>query len=212
MPPRRPKAPTETPITPTTPTTPTNSPTAVNSALAALPATLEVNYPDVKSLLPTDWFRPSSSAVPRTDDATYAEEVKTAAEQGNSIELLKLNVENAVKLAEVAVKTTRLGKLAAEYLVGLEEIRAVGVRLRGAQAATANEERQVSIVLEKGNQLDRKLEGERLKTQIEGQKNQITQLESDYLTQLQPIKQTEWQNKLEAAKLKAQAALNASKQ
>ena len=217
MPPRKPREPA--PIVPTVPTVPTtkqprnpSQPTgSPSSALPALPESLQINYPDVQGLLPTDWFRPSSSAVPQTDDATKEEELKIAREQGNSIELLAANMDNAIALAAVAVKATKVGKLAAEYLVGLEEIRAVGVKLRGAQAATANEERQVLIVREKGNQLDQKLQGEQIKTQIEGQKNQITQLESQYWQQLQPIKQTEWQNKLQAAQSKAIAALDSTK-
>jgi hypothetical protein len=214
MPPRKPRDPA--PIVPTAPALPTTKqprqPTgSPASALSALPEQLTVNYPDIQGLLPTDWFRPSSSAVPQTDDATKEEELKIAREQGNSIELLHANMDNAIALAAVAVKATKVGKLAAEYLVGLEEIRAVGVKLRGAQAATANEERQVLIIQEKGNQLDQRLQGEQIKTQIEGQKNQITQLESQYWQQLHPIKQTEWQNKLQAAQTKAIAALDTTK-
>jgi hypothetical protein len=217
MPPRKPRTPA--PIVPTLPTVPTtrqprtpSAPTgSPSSALSALPEQLTVNYPDIQGLLPSDWFKPSSSAVPQTDDATKEEELRIAHEQGNSIELLAANMDNAIALAAVALKATRIGKLAAEYLLGLEEIRAVGVKLRGAQAATQNEERQVLIIQEKGNQLDQRLQGEQIKTQIEGQKNQITRLESDYLNQLHPIKQTEWQNKLQAAQTKAIAALDTTK-
>jgi hypothetical protein len=202
MAPRKPSTskPTTTPVAvPTTPTT-------ANNALSSLPASINVNYPDVQSLLPTDWFKPSSSKVPQTDDATTQQELKIAHEQGNSLDLLNANMDNAMKLAGVAVKATKVGKLVAEYLVGLEEIRAVGVKLRGAQAATANEEKQVSIIQERGNMLGVKLDGERIKTSIERNKNQLSQVDERGYQQLLPIKETEWKNKLALAQQKAQQA------
>jgi hypothetical protein len=200
-------------VTPSTLDTNTvgNTSAAFSQLTAVLPNELAVQYPNVAEMMPSDWFRPSSSNVPRTDNATFRAELQIAKEQNNSIKLLSANIDNAIELAGVAVKTTKVAKLVAEYLIGLEEIKAVGVRLRAAQSSTANEERKVLIIEEKGRQLDNKLIGERIKTGIEAQKNSITQLESNYYSDLHPIKQTEWQNKLEAAKSKAQQALQGSR-
>ena len=198
MAPRTPRTP-KAPLVPTgesKPTAPISSPVAT-SALASLPPALNISYPDISGLLCTDWFRPSSSKVPQTSDEEKEREAKIANEQSNSIELLSMNLDNAIGLAQVAVKATRIGRLVAEYQIGLEEIRAVGVKLRGAQMATANEEKNVLLIQEKGNQLTAKLG--------------ISQTETGYLTSLRPIKESEWQNKLQAAQIKAQEALNTAK-
>jgi hypothetical protein len=201
MPPRKPSTSTQPVAVPTVPTG-----SNATNVLSSLPAKLDVKYPDVQSLLPTDWFKPSSSKVPQTTDEEAQKELKIAHEQGNSLELLSANMDNAMKLAGVAVKATKVGKLVAEYLVGLEEIKAVGVKLRGAQAATANEEKNVAIIQERGNMLDVRLNGERIKTSIERNKNQLSQVDERGYSQLLPIKETEWKNKLAMAQQKAQQA------
>ena len=194
--PKEPKAPlVSTPISvPTIPPVASSKPTGTpTAALTTLPPALNVSIPDIPGMMPDDWFKPSSSKVPQITDAEKAVEAKIAHEQGNSIELLSLNMDNAIGLAQVAVKATKIGKLVAEYQIGLEEIRAVGVKLRGAQMATANEEKNVALIAEKSNQLTAKLG--------------ISQTETNYLNQLKPIKESEWANKLQVAQIKAQEAL-----
>jgi hypothetical protein len=212
MPPRKPRD--TAPIVPTAPTSPTATRTPARSpsnALSALPESLEVQFPDFRSQIATDWFRPSSSSVPRTTAEEFKNESEIASEQNNSLQLQSMNLDNALLTVSNAVKATKIGKAIAEYAVGLEAIRGVGVRLRNEQAVTANYEKQVLITQEKGLQLDQKLIGEQTRTQIESAKNQITQLELGYHRDLKPIKEQEWKNRLVEAQAKAALTLEGMK-
>jgi hypothetical protein len=204
MPPRKPRTPATTPTSTPTTTKP-SEPVAIQTGL---PTKINLKVPDFSSLIPADPFKPSSSVVPRTSDAEYEQELQTAKEQSNSLDLLNANMQNLGKLATAAVSASKAAKTIAEYYVSLEEIKTVGVKLRAAMALTANEEKNVTILEEKGNQLSVRLDGERIKTQVESAKNDLSQIDLLGYQQLQPIKQLEWQNKIQAAEIKAREALN----
>jgi hypothetical protein len=145
------------------------------------------------------------------DQATFQEESLIAEEQGNALELMGSNLDNVAKAMQNAVKATKIGKLLAEYLVGLEAIKTVGVSLRNAQKVTVNEEKRGLLIDEQGVRLDTQLVGERNKTAIESGKNALSQLEVSYYNSLAETKQTEWNNKLLAAEEKARLALQGAK-
>jgi hypothetical protein len=188
---RKPKKPDNT-LTPTTPTTPTVS----NRSLSALPDTMNMSMPDIGSLAPSDWFKASSS-IPVLTESEFNAETQKIDGQLRSVEILKGNAQIALGLATAGVTMAKAGKQMALYAVVMEEIKAVGVQLRNAQTATANEEIKVSITAEKGQQLSTQLEGDRIKTQTLGYKNQVDALEGDYYQRLKPLKETEWQQKLD---------------
>ena len=182
-------------------TTPKVSPVTntSNSSAVSLPTSLDVQLPDFRSQIPTDFFKPSSSSVPRTNSETFKEESKIAAEQANSLQLQALNIDNALLTVGNAVKATKIGDLLMQYQVGIETIRNTSVKLRNAQQITANSEKQVLITAEKGNGLDIKLRGEQMRTTLENAKNNILDADIQGYTQLLPIAQQTWQNKLDQA-------------
>ncbi len=188
---RKPKTPNVSVPTVTTPTTPT----AVGN-LSDLPDRLSFSVPDLNGLAPKDWFR-ASSEIPVLSESEFNAESQKIDGQLRSVEILKGNAEIALKLATTGVTLAKAGKQMALYQVALEEIRAVGVQLRNAQAVTANEELRVSITAEKGQQLSLGLEGERIKTQTQQLKNRVDALEGEYYRDLYPLKQQEWKAKLD---------------
>ena len=176
--------------------------------LSELPQSINIQYPDIQGMMPTDWFQPSSSSVPQTDNATHRAEMKVVHQQANSIELLKANLTNVKELVSAGVIATEIGKQMAHYVIGLEEIRELGVQLANRRITTQNTQKQGLILMERGVALDRKLDGERLKTQNEGLKNKALQQEIDFRHQLIPIKEREWNLKLEQAQSQAEALLH----
>ena len=176
--------------------------------LSELPQSINIQYPDIQGMMPTDWFRPSSSSVPQTDNATHRAEMKVVHQQANSIELLKANLTNVKELVSAGVIATEIGKQMAHYVIGLEEIRELGVQLANRRITTANTQKQGLILMERGVALDRKLDGERLKTQNEGLKNKALQQEIDFRHQLIPIKEREWNLKLDQAQSQAEVLLH----
>lgn len=179
--------------------------------ISTLPESLQINFPDFANLTPTNWYRPSTSPVERVNQANFQSEALVAEEQGNGLDLLNMNLDNVEKSMRSAVKATKIGKLLAEYLVGLEAIKTVGVSLQNAQKVTLNEMKKGLVIDEKGTQLDTQLIGERHRTTLEGQKTDLTQLEINYYKQLQGTKEREWQGKLAAAEEKARLALQPAK-
>jgi hypothetical protein len=209
MPAKRPRSPGSPSLTPSPPPSALTSGGGKGADLGAiLPDRLEFALPHFAGMLPTNWYRPSTSAVERVTDADFETESEIAREQGNGLQLMGMNLDNVEELARNAVKATKIGKLMGEYLVGIEAMRTVGVCLRNAQTVTANEEKKGFIMGEKGRQLDIKFAGEQIKTGIEQSKSDLLSDESNYYRELRPIEQTRWQNLLEAAQIKAQQALN----
>lgn len=199
---------------PEAPQLPQNQPPAhppTSALTSVLPEKLDIKFPNFGTLAPTNWYRPSTSPVERVDQATFQEESLIAEEQGNALELMGSNLDNVAKAMQNAVKATKIGKLLAEYLVGLEAIKTVGVSLRNAQKVTVNEEKRGLLIDEQGVRLDTQLVGERNKTAIESGKNALSQLEVSYYNSLAETKQTEWNNKLLAAEEKARLALQGAK-
>jgi hypothetical protein len=173
-----------------------------------LPETLSLQFPDFQSLIPTDWFKPSSSSVPRTTSAEFNQEKLIAEEQGNSLVLMGMNLENATLAVGNAVKATKVGNLILQYELGIEKMRTTEASIHNQQTATANERIKGDIQTEKGRSLTLKLAGEQIRTGIEGAKNALSQAELGYHTDLLPVREKEWQNLLLQAQQKAELALN----
>ena len=202
MAPRKPSATTNAPTaTPKTSNPSLTSSPSNGSQLSALslPDSLDIQLPDFASQVPTDFFRPSSSSVPRTDSATFKQESLIAAEQSNSLQLQSMNLDNVVLTVGNAVKATKIGDLLMQYQIGIETIRTSSVKLLNQQQLTVNMGKQLLITTEKGRGLDVKLQGEQLKTQLEDAKNNILAADVQGYQQLLPIAEQSWKYRLEQA-------------
>lgn len=173
-----------------------------------VPESLDITLPDFSSQLPSDWYKPSSSNVPRTDSQTFLEESQIATEQKNSLVLQGLNLDNAKLTIKNAVKGTQIAELLMNYKIGVEKVRTAAVKLVDAQFVTANAQKQVLITQEQGRQLDTRLTGEQLKTQMEVAKNELIQVDVSGYQALKPIAEQAWKNRLAEAEAKNQEMLN----
>jgi len=197
MAPRKPSSTTTAPIATTHQASPISN--SSNSTTLSLPDSLDIQLPDFAAQVPTDWFRPSSSSVPRTDSATFKQESLIAAEQSNSLQLQSMNLDNVILTAGNAVKATKIGDLLMTYQIGIETIRTSSVKLLNQQQLTVNMGKQLLITTEKGRGLDVKLQGEQLKTQLEDAKNNILMSDVQGYQQLLPIAEQSWKYRLEQA-------------
>ena len=204
----KPDAPVDLPLTPSD-ILPPDSPITPQPTGGNLPEKINTEgVPNVNSYLPTNFFDPASSPVPRTTAAQLEQGLQHQQEQKNSIVLLHGNLDNSIELIKAAVKSAKLVKLSVDYRTEVETIATATQKLRQQQTLTANESTRVELFAEQGRTILSQVEGQRVKTNVQDLKNGIDRLEVDYLNSARPVVEQTWRNKLEVLRQKAIDALN----
>ena len=182
--------------------------------LAAVLDSPDLNFtlPDFVGSMPTDLYRPSTSAIPRITDAIYQEEALAASEKLNTIKLENRSLELMEEKSKGAVIASRVAlnvstslvdfrKAQVNYLVGIDAADvAYEVGMAKNSEIRTNGFKEIDLLKEKGRTLDQRLVGAQIKTNWESEKNTNAQLYVDHEIDLRSVIKDELKVTLDAAR------------